>query len=198
LGQALIGRRVVWGEGRFLTGFQDRPDLVQNRPRVERFRNDGGDSKLLVGLHFLRLHLGGYGNDRDLFRNRIVAESAEGGDPVHLGHHDVQQDEVGQEGLRLEKAFAAAAGQLDGEAADVFQGDLGDRPDVELILDLENSRKRRTTHGPAPLEDGDAWRKAGWFRIDRMARANSSSEKGDFESTADTCRATRGVTSLLE
>src|SRR5678815_4054339 len=63
-----------------------------------------GDALLAVPLHGLRRH----GDDRQLAAARQLLDLADGGDAVHLGHHDVHQDHV-ELGIALDDADRVAA-----------------------------------------------------------------------------------------
>ena len=77
----------------------------------------------MVDLEIGRPHPGGHEDDRDRRRARLRAQPIQSLEPVHLGHHHIQQIEIGDEpGRECEHAPAiAAAGHL--ETTDPAEGE---------------------------------------------------------------------------
>jgi hypothetical protein len=63
--------------------------------------------------HVVVGRLGGHEDDRDAVEVGIGLQTPAGVDPVHFGHHDVQQDEVGAKATR----FLESGGKSSGEGS---------------------------------------------------------------------------------
>ena len=69
-----------------------------------------------------------------------LAELLADGEAVHLGHHDVEDDEVRADGLGLLERLLAVVGGFDAEAL-VVQVEAGKLNDVLLVIDNEDGSR---------------------------------------------------------
>jgi len=74
------------------------------------------------------------------------AQGAQGRRPVHARHHDVEQQQIRDEFSHAQQRLVAGGSDLDRKAANRFERQLGDRADVDLVLDVQNPLQASTHH----------------------------------------------------
>jgi hypothetical protein len=105
-------------------------------------------ARLEPGHDVLRVGFGGHQDDRDEGEVAVALEVLADLDAVHLGHHDVEQDQVRLPFAGERQAFLAVAGRVDLVAVDRKPG-FEDVAVGRVVVDDENVR--RISHGSAYL-----------------------------------------------
>ena len=99
-----------------------------------------GDVVVAADREALHLLLGGVagGQEHDRHVMPVGPQPLHDREPVAVGEHDVEHDEIGAERLRRPERVGAVAGDLDVEAL-VAEGGCDEVGDVRLVVDDEDS-----------------------------------------------------------